>query len=190
MATGERFHLEALPPLEGPRKITRRKLGDGRGFLERIFCGKELARSIGFGEIAQINRTLTRASGVVRGMHYQLASSVEAKIITCLRGAILDVIVDLRKGSPTFLQHVKVPLSADNDTGLFVPRGFAHGFQTLQPDTELLYLHDNYYDPEHEHGLFPLDPLLGIQWPLEISQMSDRDRNHSVITSDFEGIGI
>ncbi|MGZ2406220.1 dTDP-4-dehydrorhamnose 3,5-epimerase family protein [Rhizobium ruizarguesonis] len=187
MATDERFHFEGLL-LAGACKITRKKLGDERGFLERMFCSKELARSVGFGAIAQINRTLTAATGVVRGMHFQLAASAEAKIVTCLRGGILDVIVDLRKGSPTFLQHIEVSLSAGDDTALFVPRGFAHGFQTLHPDTELLYLHDNYYDPACERGLFPLDPSLGIQWPLEISQMSDRDRNHPVIKSDFEGI--
>lgn len=185
----ERFSLELLP-LEGACKITRRKLGDERGFLERMFCGRELAEKLGFGAVAQINRTLTRSVGVVRGMHYQVPPSAEAKIITCLRGGILDVIVDIRKGSPTFLQHIAVPLSAGDDSALFVPRGFAHGFQTLQADTELLYLHDNYYDSEREHGLFPLDPALGIQWPLEIRQMSDRDRNHPAITSDFEGIAL
>lgn len=187
MTTDKRFRFEQLP-LAGACRITRKRLGDGRGFLERMFCGRELAQSLGFGAIAQINRTFTGASGVVRGMHFQVAAGVEAKIITCLRGGILDVIVDIRKDSPTFLQHIEVPLSAGDDAALFVPRGFAHGFQTLQPNTELLYLHDNYYDPGHERGLFPLDPSLGIRWPLEISQMSDRDRNHLVIKSDFEGI--
>ncbi len=187
ISRSERFSFELLP-LEGACRIARRKLGDERGFLERMFCGQELAERVGFGVVTQINRTLTRSVGVVRGMHYQAQPSAEAKIITCLRGGIQDVIVDIRKGSPTFLQHIAVPLSADDGSALFVPRGFAHGFQTLQPDTELLYLHDNYYDCEREHGLFPLDPALGIQWPLEISQMSDRDRNHPTITSDFEGI--
>lgn len=187
MPRDERFSFEPLS-LEGACRIIRRKLCDERGYLERIFCGQELAEKVGFGVTAQVNRTMTRAVGVVRGMHYQAPPSSEAKIITCLRGAILDVIVDIRKGSPTFLQHVTVPLMSGDDSALFVPRGFAHGFQTLQPDTELLYLHDNYYDREREFGLQPLDPALGITWPLEISQISDRDRNHPTITSDFEGI--
>lgn len=187
MPRDDRFTFEPLP-LEGAWRIIRKKLGDERGFLERMFCGQEMAERVGFGAVAQINRTLTCAVGVVRGMHYQTLPSAEAKIITCLRGEILDVIVDIRKGSPTFLQHVEVPLSENDDCSLFVPRGYAHGFQTLQPDTELLYLHDNYYDREREHGLLPLDLALGIEWPLEISQMSDRDRNHPAITSDFEGI--
>ncbi|MBO9506230.1 dTDP-4-dehydrorhamnose 3,5-epimerase family protein [Thalassospira sp. A3_1] len=187
MQSAERFSFEALH-LEGTFRITRKKLGDERGFLERMFCGRELAEHVGFGAIAQINRTMTRAVGVVRGMHYQNIPSVEAKIVTCLRGAILDVIVDIREGSPTFLQHVAVSLSSDDDSALYVPHGFAHGFQTLKPDTELLYLHDNYYDPEHERGLQPLDPALAIAWPLEISQMSERDRNHPAIKNDFEGI--
>lgn len=183
----ERFSFELLP-LEGACRITRRKLGDERGFLERMFCGQELAERIGFGVVTQINRTFTRAVGVVRGMHYQAPPSAEAKIVTCLRGSIVDTIVDIRSGSPTFLQHIAVLLSADDDSALFVPRGFAHGFQTLQPDTELLYFHDNYYDSQREHGLLPLDPALGIQWPLEVKQISDRDRNHPAITDDFEGI--
>lgn len=189
MPRDERFTFEPLS-LEGACRITRKKLGDERGFLERMFCGQELAERLGFGVVAQINRTRTSSDGVVRGMHYQAPPSAEAKIITCLRGAIWDVIVDIRKGSTTFLQYVVVPLSSDDDCALFVPRGFAHGFQTLLPDTELLYLHDNYYDQEREHGLPPLDPALGIQWPLEVSQMSDRDRNHPAITSDFEGIAL
>ncbi|WP_245411892.1 dTDP-4-dehydrorhamnose 3,5-epimerase family protein [Phyllobacterium leguminum] len=174
--------------LVGAYRITCRKLEDERGFLERMFCGRELAERVGFGTIAQINRTFTRLAGVVRGMHYQMPPSAEAKMVTCLHGKILDVIVDLRKGSPTFLHHAAITLSADDNCVLFVPRGFAHGFQTLQPDTELLYLHDNYYDPGHEHGLFPLDPELGVRWPLQISQISDRDRSHPIISKDFEGV--
>jgi dTDP-4-dehydrorhamnose 3,5-epimerase len=187
MRRDERFLLEPLQ-LPGAYRIAKRRLGDDRGYLERMFCGQELAGSVGFGPMSQINRTVTHAVGVVRGMHYQDGPSAEAKIITCLAGEILDVIVDIRKGSPTFLQHVTVKLSAEEGSSLFVPRGFAHGFQTLQIDTELLYLHDNYYDPAHEHGLFPLDPSLGIEWPLEISQMSDRDLKHPVLSPEFEGV--
>jgi len=189
MQRDERFKIKPLP-LSGACLIARKKLGDDRGFLERFFCGRELAESIGFGSVAQINRTYTSAAGVVRGMHYQVSSSVEGKIITCLRGAVLDVIVDIRRGSPTLLQHIKVELKSDDGTSLFVPRGFAHGFQTIEPDTELLYLHDNYYDEKNETGLFPLDPMIGIQWPLKINQMSNRDQNHPKISINFEGIFI
>ena len=183
----ERFNFEPLI-LQGAYKITRRGFQDDRGYFERMYCGVELAERVGFVEVAQINRTMTRSAGVVRGMHYQEGLSVEAKIITCLRGAILDVIIDLRKCSPTFLKHVAVPLKEGDGSALFVPRGFAHGFQTLQQDTEIIYFHDNYYDSECERVLYPLDPSLGIKWPLKISQMSERDQNHPLVTHDFKGI--
>lgn len=188
-STDERFSFEFLT-LRGACRITRKKLADERGFLERMFCTKELAERLGFGLVTQINRTLTRSVGVVRGMHYQAAPSAEAKIVSCLRGEVLDVIVDVRRDSHTFLQHIAVLLSADDDSALFVPRGFAHGFQTLKPDTELLYLHDNYYDREREQGLCPLDTALGIRWPLDIRYISERDLSHAAITSDFEGIAL
>jgi dTDP-4-dehydrorhamnose 3,5-epimerase len=185
----ERFIIEPLI-LEGVCKITRRSLNDDRGYFERMFCGTELAERIGFGEIAQINRTMTRAIGVVRGMHYQDGHSGEAKIITCLRGGILDVIVDVREGSPTFLKHIALPLVEGDGCALYVPRGFAHGFQTLRQDTELLYFHDNYYDAKCERGLYPLDPSLGIKWPLKIVQMSERDEKHPLMTNEFTGVKI
>ncbi len=153
-----------------------------------MYCGREVARRVGFQNIAQINRTLTRAIGVVRGMHFQMSPGAEAKLISCISGEIVDVIVDIRKGSETFLQSFTTVLSADRDVSLFVPRGFAHGFQTLKPETELIYMHDNYYDRDLERGLNALDPALKIHWPLQISQMSERDRAHPSVSDDFEGI--
>jgi dTDP-4-dehydrorhamnose 3,5-epimerase len=126
----------------------------------------------------------------VRGLHYQLPPHAEAKIITCLSGAILDVIVDIRLHSPTFLKHIGIPLEAGDDKAIFVPRGFAHGFQTLVPETELLYLHDNFYNQQHERGLLPIDPALMIRWPREITQISSRDLNHQRIDRDFQGLPI
>lgn len=189
MAGPKLFSFQELS-LKGAYEITRHKLEDDRGYLERIFCGQDLAARTGFGPVAQINRTFTRAAGVVRGMHYQSGPSLESKIIMCLQGAIHDVIVDLRAGSPSFLRSTAVTLACETNTLLFVPRGFAHGFQTIAPNTELLYLHDAYYDPDNEHGLCPLDPKLAIDWPLKISQMSKRDRGHAKITNNFEGLSI
>ena len=171
-------------------EIHRTKLGDARGFLERMFCFQELAQQLDLQNIAQINRTHTKMAGIVRGMHYQVAPYAEAKLITCLAGAVLDVIVDIRKGSQSFLQSFATVLSSDGDVMLYVPRGFAHGYQTLKPDTELLYFHDNYHDKDCERGLNAQDPALAIDWPNPIALMSDRDKAFPMITHPFEGIDV
>ena len=162
---------------------------DERGSLTRIFCREELA-TLGFKPIAQINRSMTREPGTVRGLHYQTPPYSEAKLISCLKGRVFDVIADLRAGSPTFLQIHCLELSADAALMLYVPRGFAHGFQVLEPDSELLYMHDNVYMPAHEGGVNTLDQRLAIPWPKSISQLSDRDRNLPNLQQGFTGLAL
>ena len=163
-------------------------LGDARGELERLFCANDLDEVLGERHIVQVNRTLTRQVGAVRGMHYQLPPSAEMKIVTCMRGRIFDVAVDLRAGSPTFLRPYGIELSEGTHRSFVIPEGFAHGFQVLESDSELLYFHTAFYDPVNERGLAPTDPALGIEWPLEISQISDRDAQHELVSDTFEGV--
>ena len=133
-----RFAIEATP-IAGLHVVQRKRVEDARGFLTRLYCAEDL-RAAGFdGPIAQINHTLTRAAGAVRGMHFQYPPAAEDKYVTCIRGEVLDVAVDLRAGSPTFLHWHGVVLSPDNARSYFIPKGFAHGFQTLVADSELLY---------------------------------------------------
>jgi dTDP-4-dehydrorhamnose 3,5-epimerase len=170
--------------LAGVYVVHRSQIGDHRGFLSRLFCSSELAEAGWRKPIAQINHTLTQRKGTVRGMHYQRGTHAEMKLVTCLRGAIWDVAVDLRAGSPTFLRWHAEELSADNRRALLIPEGFAHGFQALTDDCELLYLHSAAYAPEAEAGVNPVDPRLAIAWPLPISQLSPRDTNHPMLNDD------
>ena len=154
--------------------VERQRLADTRGFFSRFFCTDELA-DFGIGSIAQINHTMTQAKGTIRGMHYQNAPHDEAKFVSCLAGAVFDVAVDMRPGSPTYLKWHGEVLSAENARSMMIPPGFAHGFQTLTENCELIYLHDKSYAPDAEDGVNPLDPKLGIAWPLPASQISVRD---------------
>lgn len=174
--------------LAGLTVIQRKPLVDARGYFERIFCESELAAYFPDGGPAQINRTLTCASGTTRGLHFQLPPHAESKLVTCLRGSIFDVAVDLRRESPTFLRWHAEVLSAENHRSLFVPKGFAHGFQTLEADCELLYLHSYPYTSPAERGLNVFDPLLGIAWPQLPQGLSERDANHPFLTGDFDGV--
>lgn len=181
--------FEILPtPIEGLLVLERKPLGDERGYLERMLCIDELKEVLQESSVVQVNRTLTRASGVVRGMHFQKPPHCEKKIISCLRGEIFDVAVDLRADSATFLQWHGERLSEENHRTLLVPEGFAHGFQTLTTDCELLYFHTAPYQADSEGGLNATDPRLAIQWPLEISQRSERDLQHPMINDGFTGI--
>jgi dTDP-4-dehydrorhamnose 3,5-epimerase len=182
-----RFDIQATP-LSGLSVILRKPLGDSRGYLERMFCVDELQDILGERRVAQINHTLTQNKGTVRGMHFQYAPHAEMKFVSCLRGSVFDVAVDLRKESPTFLHWHAELLSADNHKALAIPEGFAHGFQTLTDDCEMLYLHTAAYAPGAEAGLNPQDAKLAIEWPLPICEMSPRDAAHAPITADFEGV--
>jgi dTDP-4-dehydrorhamnose 3,5-epimerase len=177
-------------PLAGLKIVEHQQLGDSRGFLSRIFCAEELAAAGWHKPIAQINQTLTQKRGTVRGMHYQRPPHAEMKLVTCLRGAVWDVAVDLREGSPTFLQWHAQELSATNHRALLIPEGFAHGFQSLSDDCELIYLHSMVYSKEAEAGLNPKDPMLSIRWPLAVTELSARDAQHPVLGPQFKGVAL
>lgn len=182
--------LQKATPLSGLVAVQRLPRRDDRGSLERLFCD-EVFHGCGIHKsIKQINRTTTRQAGTVRGLHFQHPPHAEAKIVQCLRGAVFDVALDLRRGSPTFLQWHGELLSAENGVALVIPEGFAHGLQTLEDDTELLYLHTASYCPSAEDGVSPLDPKLAICWPMPVSEISERDRNHPPLLQDFAGLTI
>lgn len=161
---------------------------DERGFLVRNFCRREFEKAYGDLNIAQINHTLTRKKGSIRGMHYQTPPHAEIKIVRCIRGSVYDVAVDLRKDSNTFLRHHGEILSAGNMKMLLIPHGCAHGLQTLEDDCEMLYLHSEFYAPESERGVRFDDPALDIRWPIEATEISRKDRGHPVIDKNFVGI--
>lgn len=184
-----RFEIIALP-LEGLKLVKRKPLFDARGFLSRLFCGEEFEQAgINF-PIKQINHTLSLQQGTVRGMHFQRPPYAEAKIVSCLVGSVFDVAVDLRVSSPTYLQWHGEVLSSENQNSLHIPEGFAHGFQTLTEDCELLYLHSASYYPAAEGALNATDPCLSIAWPLPIEERSDRDKNHPFVNHLFCGVSL
>lgn len=184
-----RFTVTDLP-LAGLKRVQRQRLGDNRGFLARLFCAEELAAAGWTQPIAQINHTFTAKQGTVRGMHFQRPPHAEMKLVSCIRGEVWDVAVDLRVGSPTFLHWYAERLSAENSCALLIPEGFAHGFQALTNDVELLYCHSAAYAAQAESGLHPSDPRIGIAWPLAIAELSARDAGHALITADFEGVRV
>jgi dTDP-4-dehydrorhamnose 3,5-epimerase len=168
--------------------LQRQPQGDDRGWFERMYSSADLAGLLGQRAISQVNRTVTLAIATVRGMHYQVQPSAEAKIVSCLRGAIFDVAVDLRRGSPTFLRWHAEELTAENKRSLFIPEGFAHGFQAAVDDCEVLYFHTAAYEPTAERGVHPLDPRVAIAWPLPVEHLSERDASHPPLTSEFDGV--
>lgn len=175
-------------PLSGLVIVQRKAIEDERGFLSRFYCGNEFREAGIDRQIAQINHTLTRKKGAVRGLHFQYPPHAETKMVSCLKGEILDVAVDLRRDSPTFLHWHGEILSATNRKSLLIPEGFAHGFQTLTEDCELIYLHTAFYQPEAEGAINIADPRLGITWPLPVSELSARDCGHEFINENFQGI--
>lgn len=181
--------FDFLPTLlPGVTVVQRKPVEDTRGFFARFWCAEEFLAAGWRHPIAQINHTSTRKKGAVRGLHFQYPPHAEAKLVSCLKGEVFDVAVDLRRNSPTFLQWHAEVLSAENRRSLLIPEGFAHGFQTLAEDCELIYLHSAPYRPEAEGALNVADPELSIAWPLAIAELSDRDRAHPFVTSDFGGI--
>jgi len=174
--------------IDGLHVINRLPLADPRGYLERLFCITELGEFLGGKSINQINHTLTIMAGTVRGLHFQHPPNAEIKMVSCLRGEVYDVAVDLRAGSPTFLRFHGEILSEMNHKTLLIPEGFAHGFQTLTENCELVYFHTAAYAAESEGACNVFDPLIGIQWPLPVSFLSDRDKNHSMLNESFKGL--
>ena len=172
------MNVEVFPL--GPVLLTPKKFGDARGFFSEVYNAETFAPHIGAQDFVQDNHSLSAAVGTIRGLHFQTAPFAQGKLVRVVRGAILDVAVDIRHGSPTFGRHVAVELSAANWSQLWVPVGFAHGFCTLEPDTEVVYKVTAPYGPQNDFGLAFDDPALGIAWPvpLEEAVLSDKDRRH------------
>jgi len=184
-----RFDILATP-LPGLRILQRKPVGDSRGYLERLYCGEELQTLAPGRLIVQINHTLTADRGTVRGMHFQRPPHAEVKFVSCLRGEVYDVAVDLRDNSQTFLRWHAELLSANNHKTLVIPEGFAHGFQTLTDDCEMLYFHTAAFEPCAEGGLNAQDPLLAIRWPLPVAGRSPRDASHPFLDGNFVGMAL
>lgn len=172
-------------PLKGAFLIDIRKIEDERGFFGRSWCRKEMRDAGLEGDIAQINTSLSRFKGTLRGLHYQIAPYQEAKMIRCTRGAVFDMIVDLRPESPTFRQWFGAELTADNHRALYSPKGFAQGFITLVDDTEITYFASESYAPGMDRGIRYDDPQFGIRLPLHPAVISDKDRAWPDFTLDM-----
>jgi dTDP-4-dehydrorhamnose 3,5-epimerase len=167
--------------------IKKKKRIDSRGFFQRLYCLDEF-KSVVKKKIKNINNSLTVQKGTIRGMHYQLSPASEIKIITCVKGAIFDVIVDIRKNSPTFLKKFTIELSQENNSSLVVPEGFAHGFQSLKKNSEIIYLTTAFYSSKKERGLNALDKKLKIKWPIKKKFFSEKDKTQKFIDNNFQGI--
>ena len=175
-------------PLSGAYIVTPSPRQDSRGWFMRTF-DKTAFAEIGFRDAwMQMNHSMTQQAGAIRGMHFQHPPHAEVKLVRCVAGRVYDVIVDLRAGSPTFLQWFAAELSAENRQMLFIPRGFAHGFQTLMPDCQLIYCHSEPYAPNAEGAVRYNDPRLDITWPLPVTDVSERDATHPFLTDRFAGL--
>ena len=163
--------------LQGAFIVALEPRRDHRGFFSRTFCAREFIEHNLKPAVAQCNLSYNYSKGTLRGMHYQLAPATESKFIRCTKGAIYDVIIDMRPDSKTYLQHIAVELSEENHLALYVPEMFAHGYQALTDNTEIIYQVSEFYTPNQERGLRYDDPVLGIEWPLPISEISDKDAN-------------
>ncbi|MDT0359125.1 dTDP-4-dehydrorhamnose 3,5-epimerase family protein [Herbaspirillum huttiense F1] len=183
------MNLQITPTgIAGAAVVSSVRRGDARGSFARWFCDEELAPVLQGSRIVQVNNSFTAEPGSVRGMHFQHAPHAEKKLIRCLAGRVFDVVLDLRKGSPTFLQWRGVELAAGDDRALLVPEGCAHGFQVLEAGSSLLYLHTAPYVPHAEGGVRHDDPRVAIAWPLPPQNLSPRDLQHPPLAPDFDGI--
>jgi len=171
-------------------RIERIPIVDSRGFFSRFYCEQDFSELSPSFKIVQINHTLTMKKGAIRGLHFQYPPHTETKIITCIQGKVFDVAVDIRNDSPTYLQWHAEILSEENQRSLYVPDGFAHGFQTLTENCQLLYLHSEFYSPAVEGAINVMDPKLAIEWPLQVTEISERDKNHPMLDGNFEGVSI
>jgi len=176
--------------LEGAYVIELDPFEDNRGVFVRLFCKKEFGDRNLKTEFVQTNYSLTKNKGAIRGMHFQFPPKAETKIVKCLRGSVFDVIVDLRKDSPTFLKWHGEELSEKNNKAVYIPKGFAHGFQTLEDNCGLIYFHDEFYSKEAEGGISPSDQKINIKWPLELTEISEKDKNRPLLDKNFQGIEI
>lgn len=175
-------------PLEGSYVVQPQLFSDERGWFARTYCSSEFGEIGHSGEWVQLNHSFTARKGTIRGMHYQLPPFREIKLVRCIRGKIFDVIIDVRKGSPTFLHWFGAELSDANMHMLYIPAGFAHGFQTLRDDCELIYHHSAFYTPGAEAGIKYDDAAVNISWPLAVTSVSERDKSHPLVNEKFKGI--
>ena len=173
--------------LKGSYLIDINAFSDDRGWFARTYCKNEFKKIGHEKEWVQLNHSYTKQKGTIRGMHFQ-SPFKEIKLVRCVSGSVFDVIVDIRKDSPTFLKWFGVELSAANKKMLYIPEGFAHGFQTLSDDVELLYHHSEFYTPNSEGALRYNDPMINIKWPEVITQVSERDNTHTLLDINFKGI--
>ena len=175
-------------PLQGSYVITLTPISDERGWFARTYCKNEFKEIGHDAEWVQMNHSYTAKKGTLRGMHYQVPPFREIKLVRCISGKVFDVIIDIRKNSPTFLKWYGVELTALEKNMLYIPAGFAHGFQTLTDDCELIYHHSEFYTPGAEGGIQYNEPKVNIRWPLEVTSTSERDENHPVLDEKFKGI--
>ena len=174
--------------LDGSFVVEPGLFSDNRGWFFRSYSDEAFAEMGLNTTWPQANHSFTQQKGSIRGMHFQYPPFGEIKLVRCVSGAVLDIIVDIRKDSPTYLQHFSIELNPTNKRMLYIPQGFAHGFQTLKDDCELLYMHSATYQPGSEGGLRFNDAQLNLTWPLPLTIISERDSNHPMITNDFKGI--
>lgn len=168
-------------PLKGSYLIKLEKKEDSRGFFARLFCQAEFNKmGIDF-NIVQINNSFNVQKGTLRGLHFQYQPKADERIVRCIRGSIWDVIVDLRENSPTYGKWFGEKLTQNNRTMMYVPKGFSHGFQTLSDNVEIIYFHSQYYSKDCERGLYYNDTDIDIQWPLPVTQISERDKSHPLL---------
>jgi dTDP-4-dehydrorhamnose 3,5-epimerase len=174
--------------LGGSYTIDIDTFSDERGWFARYYCKKDFQEIGHQKEWVQLNHSFTKQKGSIRGMHYQLPPFSEIKLVRCIHGSVFDVIVDVRKNSTTFLQWFGVELSAENKKMIYIPEGFAHGFQTLTDDCELLYHHSEFYTQGSEAGILYNESLIKIKWPMNVNVISKRDLQHPELTKSFKGI--
>ena len=175
-------------PIKNLLALKTSRVQDDRGYLSRLYCSEEM-KNIGWtSPLVQINFTKTVSKGTIRGFHFQNPPYAEYKYVRCIRGAVYDVALDLRSGSKTFLKTYAEILSEDNDLSFLIPPGVAHGFQSLTDNAELLYLHTQLYKPEYDDGVNPLDPRISVDWPEEITNISDKDSKREFLLNAYEGV--
>lgn len=174
--------------LNGSYIIDLEPFTDERGWFARTYCKNEFNTIGHTKEWVQLNHSYTKQKGTIRGMHYQLAPFSEIKLVRCISGAVYDVIIDIRKNSPTFKHYFGAEISAKNKKMIYIPEGFAHGFQTLTDDCELTYHHSQFYMPGVEGGIRFNDPSIEIEWPLSVNTISERDSLHPLININFKGL--
>ena len=165
-------------PLAGAYLIELERKGDERGFFARAFCEREFQAHDLVSHFCQVNNSLSVHKGTLRGLHYQLAPMAETKLVRCIRGALYDLILDLRQGSLTFGESFGAELTAENRRMMYVPKGFAHGFITIADHTETFYFADEFYSAEHERGVRYDDPTFKLKWPVTPTVVSDKDKNY------------